>query len=151
MILNAVAGKPLPVYGDGLNVRDWLFVDDHCEAIKTVLSSGVVGETYNIGGNCEQTNINIVRKICQTVNELVPDLSHECESLITFVTDRPGHDRRYAIDATKIKTDLGWEPKQTFTGGIRQTVQWYLENRDWTDRISSGNYRQQRLGVIDVS
>lgn len=148
MILNALEGKQLPIYGDGLNVRDWLFVEDHCEAIETVLKRGVIGECYNVGGNNEQTNINIVNTICQTVDRLRPGLPHApCESLKTFVTDRPGHDRRYAIDASKIKNDLGWEPKQDFAGGIELTVQWYLDNPEWVTRVQSGDYRRERLGL----
>lgn len=146
MTLRAVAGKPLPVYGDGLNVRDWLHVRDHCDAIQTVLQSGRVGETYNIGGNCERTNLDIVRTICHTVNELCPDLPHDCESLITHVNDRPGHDHRYAIDASKIRDELGWQPARSFEIAIRDTIQWYLDNPVWTDRILSGEYRMQRLG-----
>lgn len=148
MTLNAIAGKPLPVYGDGLNVRDWLYVSDHCDAIHTVLRSGRVGETYNIGGNCERTNLDIVHTICRTVNELCPNLPHDCETLITYVTDRPGHDRRYAIDASKIRDELGWQPKQTFETAIRDTIQWYLDNTEWTDRILSGEYRMERLGEV---
>lgn len=148
MTLNAVAGKPLPVYGDGLNVRDWLYVSDHCDAIRTVLKSGRVGETYNIGGNCERTNLDIVRTICRTVNELCPDMPHDCESLITHVTDRPGHDHRYAIDASKIRDELGWRPVRPFEAAIRDTIQWYLDNHVWTDRILSGEYRMQRLGGL---
>lgn len=148
MILNALEGKPLPIYGDGLNVRDWLFVDDHCEAIETVLRRGAIGECYNVGGNNEQTNINIVKTICQTVDRLNPDMAHSpCESLIEYVKDRPGHDRRYAIDASKIKNDLGWEPKQDFASGIELTVQWYLDNADWVKRVQSGDYRRERLGL----
>jgi dTDP-glucose 4,6-dehydratase len=147
MTLNAIEGKPLPVYGDGLNVRDWLYVEDHCDAIQTVLNSGRVGETYNIGGNCEQTNLAIVQTICRTVEELLPDLQHRCSDLVRFVQDRPGHDRRYAIDATKIKTELGWSPKANFAEGIRKTVQWYIENPQWVERIQTGRYRRERLGV----
>lgn len=147
MTLNAIEGKPLPVYGDGLNVRDWLYVEDHCDAIQTVLDSGRVGETYNIGGNCEQTNLAIVQTICRTVEELLPDLPHRCTDLVRFVQDRPGHDRRYAIDATKIKRELGWSPKANFADGIRQTVRWYVENPDWVERIQSGRYRRERLGT----
>lgn len=146
--LNAIQNRPLPVYGDGLNVRDWLFVEDHCSAIETVLAAGRVGETYNVGGDCEQTNLNIVRTICRTVNELLPELPHKCEDLITFVTDRPGHDRRYAIDASKIKTELGWQPQYTFDAAIRETVQWYIDNPIWVERVTSGKYQRQRLGVI---
>lgn len=148
MILNALEGKPLPVYGDGLNVRDWLFVEDHCEAIETVLRSGVVGECYNVGGNNEQTNISIVQTICRTIDRLCPDLAHApCESLITYVKDRPGHDRRYAIDASKIRNELGWVPRQDFSSGIDLTVQWYLNNADWIERVQSGDYRRERLGL----
>jgi dTDP-glucose 4,6-dehydratase len=147
MTLNAIEGKPLPVYGDGLNVRDWLYVEDHCTAIETVLNKGMVGETYNIGGNCEQTNLSIVNTICNTVQELLPNLGHRCEDLITYVADRPGHDRRYAIDASKIKRELGWEPKAKFAEGIRATVQWYIDNPEWIERITSGTYQRQRLGT----
>jgi dTDP-glucose 4,6-dehydratase len=147
MTLNAIEGKPLPVYGDGLNIRDWLYVEDHCEAIRTVLQRGRVGETYNVGGNCDRTNIEIVQTICRTVQELVPDLPHRCDELITYVKDRPGHDRRYAIDASKIKKELGWEPKRKFEEAIRETVQWYLDNTTWVDRVTSGKYRGERLGV----
>ena len=145
--LNAIEGKPLPVYGDGMNVRDWLFVEDHCTALETVVESGEVGETYNVGGDCEQTNIDIVKTICRTVNELLPDLKHRCEDLITFVKDRPGHDRRYAIDASKIKRELAWNPATDFETGIRQTVKWYIENKDWVERVTSGKYQRERLGV----
>lgn len=152
MILNAVEGKPLPVYGDGLQVRDWLFVEDHCRAIRTVLARGRPGEVYNIGGNCERTNLDVVRTICQLVDELCPGLPHApCASLITYVTDRPGHDRRYAIDATKIRTQLHWQPWENFESGLRRTVAWYLENRAWVERITSGKYRRQRLGLIQVT
>ncbi|MEZ6122099.1 MAG: dTDP-glucose 4,6-dehydratase [Planctomycetaceae bacterium] len=148
MILNALSGKPLPVYGDGLYVRDWLFVEDHCQAIETVLKSGRLGECYNIGGNNEQTNIDIVRTICRTVDRLRPDPNRgPCEQLITYVTDRPGHDRRYAIDASKITTELGWSPQKDFAEGIEQTVQWYLDNPTWVNRIHSGAYQGQRLGL----
>jgi dTDP-glucose 4,6-dehydratase len=148
MILNALEGKPLPVYGDGLNVRDWLFVEDHCDAITTVLNHGRIGECYNVGGNNEQANINIVKTICATVDALRPGLPHgPCESLITYVQDRPGHDRRYAIDATKISTELGWTPNMDFETGIRRTVQWYLDNPEWIARIQSGQYRGERLGL----
>ncbi len=146
--LNAIQGKPLPVYGDGMNVRDWLFVEDHCSAIETVLAKGAIGECYNIGGNNERTNIDIVRTICATVDRLCPNLPHApCESLITFVRDRPGHDRRYAIDATKIAQQLGWTPQQDFASGIELTVKWYLENPEWIQRIHSGRYRGERLGL----
>jgi dTDP-glucose 4,6-dehydratase len=132
MILNALEGKPLPVYGDGRNVRDWLFVEDHCRALWRVLNDGRPGETYNIGGNCEQNNLDVVEIICRTVDELRPDLPHTpCEKLITFVADRPGHDRRYAIDADKIRRELSWRPEHDFASGIRETVKWYLDNPKW--------------------
>jgi dTDP-glucose 4,6-dehydratase len=148
MILNALEGKPLPVYGDGQQVRDWLFVEDHCRAIGTVLARGVPGEVYNIGGNCEQANLDVVRTICSLVDELRPGLAHApCSSLITYVKDRPGHDRRYAIDATKIHRQLGWQPKEDFRSGLRRTVVWYLEHLAWVERITSGKYRRERLGL----
>lgn len=148
MILNALEGRPLPVYGDGLNVRDWLYVEDHCAAIETVLAHGRVGECYNVGGNNEQTNIGIVRQVCALVDKLRPGLPHApCESLITYVRDRPGHDRRYAIDATKIHRELGWTPQQDFASGLEQTVRWYLENPVWVERVQSGKYRRERLGL----
>ena len=148
MILNALEGKPLPVYGDGLNIRDWLYVEDHCAAIETVLASGRIGECYNVGGNNERTNIEIVKTICATVDRLQPGLPHSpCESLIKYVKDRPGHDRRYAIDATKIATELGWTPRQDFASGIEKTVQWYLDHPLWVERVQSGQYRRERLGL----
>jgi dTDP-glucose 4,6-dehydratase len=148
MILNAVEGKPLPVYGDGLQVRDWLYVEDHCRALWQVLLSGRPGATYNVGGNCELTNLDVVRTICQTIDALRPGLPHSpCESRIAFVEDRPGHDRRYAIDAGPIRNELGWRPQHDFASGIRQTVQWYLENSAWVNRVSSGEYRCTRLGL----
>ena len=147
MTLNAIEGKPLPVYGDGLNVRDWLFVEDHCTALESVLDSGQVGETYNVGGDCEQTNINIVKTICRTVNDALPELTHRCEDLIRFVKDRAGHDRRYAIDASKIKQELGWKPATAFDSGIAKTVRWYIDNTTWVERVTSGKYQRERLGV----
>lgn len=148
IIMNALAGRPLPIYGDGLNVRDWLFVEDHCSAIETVLKDGVVGESYNIGGNNERTNLDIVKTICRTIDRLRPGLPHgSSESLISFVSDRPGHDRRYAIDATKIKETLGWVPQQDFESGIELTVQWYLDNPEWVQRILTGDYRLERVGL----
>jgi dTDP-glucose 4,6-dehydratase len=141
MIVNALAGKPLPVYGDGLQVRDWLYVTDHCRAVRTVLDHGRIGETYNVGGWNEKTNIDIVRLICQTLDELRPDPAGRHARLIKHVPDRPGHDRRYAIDARKIERDLGWRPVETFETGLRKTVQWYLENPDWVARVQSGVYR----------
>ncbi len=150
MILNCLAGRPLPVYGDGGQVRDWLFVADHCRAIQLVLDRGRVGEVYTIGGNCEMKNLDVVRTICRSVDRLAPGLPHgPSESLIAFVTDRPGHDRRYAIDFSKLSAELGWQPQETFASGIERTVRWYLENTDWIDRVASGGYRQERLGLND--
>jgi dTDP-glucose 4,6-dehydratase len=143
VILNALNGKPLPVYGDGKNVRDWLFVEDHCDAIRTVLSKGRVGETYNVGGQNEKRNLEIVHTICSVLDELRPsDPVMPHSKLITFVQDRPGHDRRYAIDARKIESELGWRPKETFESGIRKTIDWYLANDPWIREVTSGNYRQ---------
>ena len=148
MILNALAGKPLPVYGDGMQIRDWLFVEDHCRAILTVLDKGKLGETYNIGGHNEMANINIVHTLCALLDELRPRSDGKTYAeQITYVTDRPGHDRRYAIDAGKIGRELGWTPQETFDTGIRKTVQWYLQNLSWCERITSGKYRQERLGT----
>ncbi|MCE9552253.1 MAG: dTDP-glucose 4,6-dehydratase [Planctomycetes bacterium] len=148
MILNALEGKRLPVYGDGQNVRDWLFVDDHCRAIRRVLAAGVPGETYNIGGNCERANLNIVAQICDLVDELHPSLPHApCRSLIEFVRDRPGHDRRYAIDSAKVSRELGWQPTVDFEAGLRQTVDWYLTHPQWVQGVTSGSYRRERLGL----
>ena len=147
-ILNALEGKPLPVYGKGENVRDWLYVDDHAEALLTVLQKGAVGETYAIGGHNERRNIDVVRTICALVDELAPNEKiGPREKLITFVTDRPGHDLRYAIDASRIERELGWAPRETFETGLRKTVQWYLENREWWERVRSGVYRGERLGL----
>ncbi|BBO34138.1 dTDP-glucose 4,6-dehydratase [Lacipirellula parvula] len=152
MILNALEGKPLPVYGDGLNVRDWLYVDDHCRALRAAAERGVPGETYNIGGNSERANLDVVRLICRLIDHLRPDLPHfPCDSLVNFVKDRPGHDRRYAIDATKIRRELGWEPQRTFEEGLATTVAWYLENGEWVGRISSGDYQRERLGLAGES
>ena len=142
MIVNALAGKPLPVYGDGMQVRDWLYVKDHCSAIREVLAHGRLGETYNVGGWNEKPNIEIVRKICRLLDEMHPDPAGSYSRLITHVTDRPGHDRRYAIDARKIERELGWKPAETFETGIRKTVQWYLENPEWTAHVQSGSYRE---------
>jgi dTDP-glucose 4,6-dehydratase len=141
MILNARAGKPLPVYGDGKNVRDWLYVEDHCEAIAAVLAQGKPGDTYNIGGWNEKTNLEIVQTICHLLDELSPLSRKSREELITFVKDRPGHDRRYAIDPSKIERELGWRPRETFETGLRKTVQWYLENDAWVRDVTSGSYR----------
>lgn len=142
-ILHAASGKPIPVYGDGQNIRDWLFVGDHCEAIRRVLASGKVGETYNIGGNSERKNLDVVNTICSVLDELRPNdpvMPHR--NLIKFVTDRPGHDRRYAMNANKIEQELGWRPRETFSSGIRKTVQWYLDNDAWVQSVTSGSYRQ---------
>lgn len=141
IIVNAIRGKPLPVYGDGLNIRDWLYVGDHCAAIRVVMARGSIGETYNIGGNSEKTNLEVVRTVCAVLDELHPDspvTPHA--SLITLVRDRPGHDRRYAIDASKINDELGWEPKQSFVTGIRETVSWYLDHLDWVQKVESGEH-----------
>jgi len=142
MIANALAGKPLPIYGDGLNVRDWLFVTDHCAAIRTVLASGVPGETYNVGGWNEMPNFEIVHTLCDLLDELRPGGEGSYRRLITHVKDRPGHDRRYAIDARKVERELGWRPAETFLTGIRKTVQWYLENQAWVRHVQSGEYQQ---------
>lgn len=148
VILNALAGKPMPVYGRGDNRRDWLYVDDHVRALLTVLEGGEVGETYNIGGNNERSNLEVVHKICSLLDELLPDSRVDRHSsLITFVTDRPGHDWRYAIDASKISSALGWQPEENFESGLRKTVLWYLENRQWWERVLSGSYRLERLGL----
>ncbi|MCR5885724.1 dTDP-glucose 4,6-dehydratase [Rhizobacter sp. J219] len=141
MIVNALAGKPLPVYGDGMQVRDWLYVKDHCSAIREVLARGRVGETYNIGGWNEKPNIEIVKTICALLDELRPDSAGSYARHITYVTDRPGHDRRYAIDARKLERELGWKPAETFETGIRKTVQWYLDHADWVAEVQSGAYR----------
>ena len=148
MILNAVEGKPLPVYGDGQNVRDWLFVEDHCQALGRVLQAGRLGEVYNVGGNSERTNLQVVETICQTVDNLRPGLPHAtCTSLIRFVRDRPGHDRRYAMDTTKIERELGWRPQVAFESGLKRTVQWYLDHPQWVERVTSGSYQRERLGL----
>jgi dTDP-glucose 4,6-dehydratase len=148
MILNALEGRPLPVYGDGLNIRDWLYVEDHCRALRTVLNGGAPGEIFTIGGNNEQTNLSVVETICNTVDRLRPGLPHApSRSLIHFVADRPGHDRRYAIDASHLRNTLGWEPQQDFASGLERTVAWYLENRRWMERVTTGVYRRQRLGL----
>jgi len=142
MILNARDGKALPVYGDGQNVRDWLYVGDHCEAIATVLRNGKPGETYNIGGWNEKPNLEIVQTICDLVDEMAPRKGASRRELITFVKDRPGHDRRYAMNAGKIECELGWKPKETLQSGLRKTVGWYLENEEWVAEVTSGAYRQ---------
>ncbi|MBN9452120.1 MAG: dTDP-glucose 4,6-dehydratase [Bosea sp.] len=147
MIINALEGKPLPVYGNGLNVRDWLYVDDHADALLTVATTGKLGESYNIGGHNEKTNIEVVKAICTLLDELRPDPQGSRERLISYVTDRPGHDARYAIDAGKIGSELGWAPKETFETGLRRTVEWYLANPTWWGNIRSGVYRGERLGA----
>ena len=149
MIINCLQGTPLPVYGKGENVRDWLFVGDHCDAIHTVLANGEIGETYNIGGNNEIKNIDVVTIICSLLDEISPrEDGSSYSDLITFVKDRPGHDFRYAIDAGKIQNDLGWSPNESFETGIRKTIHWYLDNQNWWKAIQDNNYRQERLGVI---
>ena len=148
MITKALSGKPLPVYGDGKQIRDWLYVEDHCRAILEVLENGTVGQVYNIGGHNEKTNLEVVQTLCNILDEMVPDSPYRPhKSLITFVEDRPGHDRRYAIDAGKIKKELGWVPKESFETGLQKTVCWYLDNKTWTDRVLSGAYRGERLGL----
>lgn len=148
MILNAVSGKKLPLYGDGLNVRDWLFVQDHCEAISVVLNKGVVGECYNIGGNNEMTNREIVETICGIIDSIAPLADgRKHENLIEFVKDRPGHDRRYAVDTSKIGAELGWQPRFEFSKAIRETVMWYVNNPSWVERVMSGEYQGQRIGL----
>lgn len=149
MILNALSGKALPVYGDGSQIRDWLYVEDHARALVTVVTQGKVGETYNIGGHNEKRNLEVVHTLCDLLEELVPTKPEGVavyRDLITFVKDRPGHDVRYAIDASKIANELGWKPEETFTTGMRKTVQWYLSNRDWWQRVLSGDYKLDRLG-----
>ncbi len=146
MILNAMEGKPLPVYGEGLNIRDWLFVEDHVKALCRVLTHGGPGATYNIGGDNEKTNIEVVHALCRILDDLMPDGAPRAR-LITHVPDRPGHDLRYAIDATKIREELGWTPEETFDTGIRKTVAWYLENQNWCRRVQDGSYQRDRLGL----
>jgi dTDP-glucose 4,6-dehydratase len=141
MIENALAGKPLPVYGDGQNVRDWLYVGDHCAAIREVLARGVPGETYNVGGWNEEKNLDVVHVLCDLLDELKPRANGSYRELITFVTDRPGHDRRYAIDARKLERELGWKPAETFESGMKKTVQWYLDHQPWVQDVASGEYR----------
>jgi len=150
MILNALNGKPLTVYGKGHQIRDWLYVEDHARALYQVITKGKIGETYNIGGHNEKQNIEVVHHICDLLEELAPEKPAGCikyEDLITYVEDRPGHDLRYAIDAKKIQKDLGWQPQETFASGIRKTVQWYLTNLEWAERVLDGSYRLERLGL----
>ena len=151
VVLSCLAGTPLPVYGDGQQVRDWLFVEDHCRALRTVLARGRPGEVYHVGGQSERTNLETVQAICQLVDRLRPELPHApCESLIEHVKDRPGHDRRYAIDNTKICSELGWSPQEDFATGLEKTVRWYLDNPTWIERVLSGAYRHERLGLGDA-
>lgn len=150
IILNALAGRPLPVYGKGAQIRDWLYVEDHAEALLLALANGKPGETYAIGGNCEKRNLEVVEAVCETLEELAPASRKEAKpykDLITFVPDRPGHDGRYAMDASKIRRELGWRPKENFQTGMKKTVSWYLENQDWWQRILDGSYRLERLGT----
>ena len=150
IILNALSGKNLPVYGDGKQIRDWLYVNDHVLALLTVAFDGLIGETYNIGGNNEIQNIEVVSRICELLDELIPEKLNGLRSfsdLITHVQDRPGHDIRYAIDASKIKNELGWKPREDFLSGIRKTVQWYLNNLSWSENIQDGSYKLERIGV----
>ncbi|EIX4875185.1 dTDP-glucose 4,6-dehydratase [Vibrio vulnificus] len=150
IILNALEGKALPVYGDGMQIRDWLFVEDHARALYKVVTEGVVGETYNIGGHNEKANIEVVKTICSLLEEMVPNKPQgvvQYQNLITYVKDRPGHDVRYAIDASKIERELGWKPQETFESGIRKTVEWYLNNQEWWSRVLDGSYSRERLGI----
>ena len=148
MILNCLEEKPLPVYGTGENIRDWLYVEDHCDAIYTILQKGTIGETYNVGGNNEIKNIQIVEVICDVLNDIHPAGSGKSyHELITFVKDRPGHDFRYAIDASKLKKEIGWEPKESFNTGIQKTIEWYLKNEEWWKKIQENTYKQERLGI----
>ena len=143
MILNALEGKPLPVYGDGLNVRDWLYVEDHCEALRLVVDRGEPGSVYNVGGNCEKTNMEVVRTICRVLDDMKPDSPHvPHHALMRFVKDRPGHDRRYAIDSRKIERELGWRPRESFETGLLKTIRWYLDNTAWVESIRTGEYQQ---------
>ncbi|MCU7959601.1 MAG: dTDP-glucose 4,6-dehydratase [gamma proteobacterium symbiont of Bathyaustriella thionipta] len=147
-ILNALDGKPLPIYGDGSQVRDWLYVSDHCDGISTVLEKGRIGEVYNIGGHNEKTNLEVIDTLCALLDELVPESKHRPHAqLKTYVNDRPGHDQRYAIDAGKIGRELGWQPQETFVSGLRKTVQWYLANLEWCRNVTDGSYRRERLGL----
>jgi len=151
MIAKAIAGEPLPIYGDGGNVRDWLYVEDHCRAIARVLEAGRPGEVYNVGGDSERTNLEVVDTLCALLDEALPHSTHRPHAkLKQFVPDRPGHDRRYAIDASKLKRELGWAPTESFETGVRRTLRWYLDNRQWVQRVTDGSYRGQRLGSGSV-
>ena len=148
MILHALDGRALPVYGDGGNVRDWLYVEDHCRAIGRALEGGRPGEVYNIGGDAERTNLQVVEEICSTLDDLLPESPYRPHrTLISFVADRPGHDRRYAMDACKVRRELGWRPRESFKTGLRRTVRWYLDNREWCERVQERGYRRERLGL----
>lgn len=148
MILNGLSGQPLPIYGDGQNIRDWLYVEDHCRGIQQVLERGKPGETYNIGGAAEKTNLWLVTQLCELLDELLPNSPHRPHAnLIALVRDRPGHDRRYAIDFTKIKTELGWYPVESIDSGLRKTVQWYLTHQDWCAKVTAQKYQRERLGL----
>ncbi len=148
MILNALEGRPLPIYGDGQHTRDWIYVNDHCQALEQVLAEGLPGESYNIGGETLSTNLDLVRRICQLVDHLVPGLRHApCEGLLQFVQDRPGHDRRYAIDCRKIQEELGWQPAVLLEEGLAKTIGWYIDNRDWANEITNSRYQRERLGL----
>jgi dTDP-glucose 4,6-dehydratase len=149
MILNALEGKPLPIYGNGQQIRDWLFVDDHARALYLVVTQGTTGETYNIGGHNEMANLDVVNTLCQLLEKMAPNKPKGIQNytdLVTFVKDRPGHDLRYAIDASKIQQELGWTPVESFETGLKKTVQWYLENQAWCKRVQDGSYQRQRLG-----
>lgn len=161
MTLNAIEGKPLPVYGDGLHVRDWLYVEDHCDALCLVLEKGIVGETYNIGGRSEKANIEVVTEICDILEEVLPVKKNpfinkgtttisSYRDLITFVPDRPGHDRRYGLETSKIEKNLGWHPKESFESGLRKTVRWYIDNFEWCEKVTKGKYDRRRLGLINT-
>jgi dTDP-glucose 4,6-dehydratase len=154
VILNALEGKPLPVYGNGQQIRDWLYVDDHARALLTVLEKGTIGETYNIGGHNEKANLTVVQTLCDILDELKPNKPNDIKNyadLITYVTDRPGHDLRYAIDASKIERELGWTPQETFETGLRKTVQWYLDNLTWCQHIQDGSYQRERFGLTQLN
>jgi dTDP-glucose 4,6-dehydratase len=160
MVLNALDGKPLPVYGDGGNVRDWLYVEDHCSALWVVARVGKPGEKYNVGGNSERNNLQVVTALCEGLERLLPAAKNPVlakkgivsyRRLVTFVKDRPGHDRRYAIDASKIRRELGWRPKKNFSQGIQATLEWYLSNLDWCQRVQKGTYQRQRLGLLKTT
>jgi len=160
MVLNALEGKPLPIYGNGQNIRDWLFVEDHCEGLLRVLQEGAPGEKYNLGGRSERSNLEVVEAVCHILDELLPCESNpvlvgrgirQYEDLKAFVTDRPGHDFRYGIDTTKIQSELGWAPSHTFESGLRRTIQWYVDNRQWCEVVTKQSYQRERLGLSDTT